>query len=313
MRKNYFEAEVMGINNNTAVKSLATIAAVKDIDKTSENDSTIMVLMSTTRTEHQPGVYTYDFIAGEHRWDRLHFLTKQKAYSNSIFKDGSRSIENVTGLGGVIIYDIDDGYTLIEAKNILEQYQFLMITTSSHKKDKKGTTCDRFRIIFNTDVRLDMTNDEHKKFMALLAEEIGLDPTKLDSGCFNIAAAYKPAPSQLHYYNEGIKVPVEKMQSMAKELVKAEKIIKEYTPQKEYVPDKQKILDALNTLDPDMPYSDWFKVGAALKTEFSEEGFSYFDSWSSGGRGYSEIGTQKKWNTLKNGMVSGGTIIRMAG
>ena len=103
------------------------------------------------------------------------------------------------------------------------------------------------------------------------------------------------------------------MQSMAKELFEAEKTIKKYTPLKEYTSDKQKILEALDKIDPDVPYSDWFKVGAALKTEFGEQGFAYFDAWSSRGQGYNEIATQKKWNNIVAGKVTAGTIIRMAG
>lgn len=51
----------------------------------------------------------------------------------------------------LIILDIDDGLSITEAKELFKEYQYLMATTKSHQKEKKGVVCDRFRVIFQSD------------------------------------------------------------------------------------------------------------------------------------------------------------------
>jgi len=51
----------------------------------------------------------------------------------------------------LLILDIDDGLTITEAKEIFKSYKYLIATTKSHQKDKKGLVCDRFRIILASD------------------------------------------------------------------------------------------------------------------------------------------------------------------
>lgn len=69
-------------------------------------------------------------------------------------------------------------------------------------------------------------------------------------------------------------------------------------------------------LDPDMPYDDWFRVGAAIYNMTNGEcaGYSQFDTWSSFGdkyKGQSE--TRKLWRSLKpnhSRRVGMGTLVR---
>lgn len=51
----------------------------------------------------------------------------------------------------LLILDIDDGLTIDEAKNMFMRYKYLIATTKSHQKEKKGKVCDRFRVIFESD------------------------------------------------------------------------------------------------------------------------------------------------------------------
>lgn len=47
----------------------------------------------------------------------------------------------------ILILDIDDGLSISEAMKIFRDFKYLICTTKSHQKDKKGIVCDRFRII----------------------------------------------------------------------------------------------------------------------------------------------------------------------
>lgn len=78
--------------------------------------------------------------------------------------------------------------------------------------------------------------------------------------------------------------------------------------------EQEKPLSALYHLSPDMPESDWWRVGAALRSE-SENLFEAFDQWSSGGKSYK--GTQdcrRVWNAHppKPGGINIGTLYAMA-
>lgn len=47
----------------------------------------------------------------------------------------------------IVIFDIDDGLSIEDAKKRFERYSYFIYTTKSHQKDKKGLTCDRYRIV----------------------------------------------------------------------------------------------------------------------------------------------------------------------
>ncbi len=54
----------------------------------------------------------------------------------------------------------------------------------------------------------------------------------------------------------------------------------------------------LKTLDPDMGYNNWFKVGQILFTEFGDSGFNIFDKWSSKGKDYDTKYCADKWYNI---------------
>lgn len=72
-------------------------------------------------------------------------------YSACSFKDDYRKDDNYTGNEYVLILDIDSDCTIDQAKEIFKQYNFFIITTKSHNKEKNGVVCDRFRIFIELD------------------------------------------------------------------------------------------------------------------------------------------------------------------
>lgn len=65
-----------------------------------------------------------------------------------VFNYGKKISENWdNSKQNIIIFDIDDGLSIEEAKQQFKAYEYLIATTKSHQKDKKGIICDRFRII----------------------------------------------------------------------------------------------------------------------------------------------------------------------
>jgi len=75
----------------------------------------------------------------------------------------------------------------------------------------------------------------------------------------------------------------------------------------------------LNTLNPDMSYPEWVKVGMALHHEYqaSDDGFTLWDTWSSNGEKYtSEDDLRAKWDSFSSNPerynVTFGTLRHMA-
>lgn len=84
----------------------------------------------------------------------LHKLVKSdyRQYSPFIFKENTKKSENWSNeLQQLIILDIDDGLSILEAKEIFKEYQYLICTTKSHLVEKKGLSCDRFRVILQSE------------------------------------------------------------------------------------------------------------------------------------------------------------------
>ena len=83
-------------------------------------------------------------------FENLHRIVKSnfRQYSPFVFENGLKKSENWNNNNqNLLILDIDDGLTITEAKEKFKDYKYLICTTKSHQKDKKGIVCDRFRVI----------------------------------------------------------------------------------------------------------------------------------------------------------------------
>lgn len=73
------------------------------------------------------------------------------------------------------------------------------------------------------------------------------------------------------------------------------------------------IPDALAVLSPDMEEPDWRKVGAAIKAELGDAGFSLWDDWSRGSDKYpGEAACWRKWQSIDETQWAIGTLVWMA-
>ena len=62
--------------------------------------------------------------------------------------------------------------------------------------------------------------------------------------------------------------------------------------------DYEKARDALNYIDPNLPRSDWVKIGTALKNHFGEDGKQLFQEFSERGEGYKKQSFEHTWKSL---------------
>ena len=74
---------------------------------------------------------------------------------------GHRNDENVIKGFNMVVIDVDDGVSLDTAKFLLKGYKCMFYTTKRHQTDG----CDRFRIVFPTNFKLDLDSEDYKEFM----------------------------------------------------------------------------------------------------------------------------------------------------
>ena len=77
--------------------------------------------------------------------------------------------------------------------------------------------------------------------------------------------------------------------------------------------DRAKIESALAYIPADCGYDDWWKIGAAIYSEFGASGFSIWDYWSAKSSKYSPRGMNDKYNSFANiHDIKIATVYRMA-
>lgn len=96
-------------------------------------------------------------------------------YSSIQWKDGYRSKDNYISYEDVLIYDIDDGMTIEEAKSYFKDYNAVILPTKSHQIDKKGLVCDRFRVIIPYLKPLEETENTAMRIKTEIYKEVGAD------------------------------------------------------------------------------------------------------------------------------------------
>lgn len=83
-------------------------------------------------------------------FDNLHKLVGNSniQYSPYSFSQGKKIAENWNNdKQNLLIFDIDEGLNIEDAQKILNKYTYLISTTKSHNKVKRGIVCDRYRIL----------------------------------------------------------------------------------------------------------------------------------------------------------------------
>lgn len=85
-----------------------------------------------------------------------------KNYSAGLFLNSKRNKANYIKRQNLIIFDVDDGMTIEDAKFYLNKYKGFISTTRSHLKDKNGMICERFRIVLISKYVFNLGHEEYK-------------------------------------------------------------------------------------------------------------------------------------------------------
>ena len=132
-------------------------------------------------------------------------INSDKRYSAGTFKDEYIQDSNYIESQNLMIFDIDDGMTIEEAKSLFSDWTYLITTTKSHQKEKKQknemVTCDRFRIILPTISTFHLSPTVYSDMYINLLETLGIPA--YDEKCRNASRWYYGNPDGEYWYNEG--------------------------------------------------------------------------------------------------------------
>ena len=124
-----------------------------------------------------------------------HFAPSSKA------PNGHRGLDHFISGQNMIAFDIDEGMTIEEAKDVLQNYTYLIYTTRSHQKEKNGVIVDRFRILMPTKTKFYVTPEQHKGMYENLSVILKI-PT-YDVATRNVSRLWFTNPEAEVFINEG--------------------------------------------------------------------------------------------------------------
>ena len=122
-------------------------------------------------------------------------------YSAGTFKNDYINDMNYLQEQNLFIIDIDNDLTLEDAKNLFSGMTYLITTTRTHQKEKKGVICDRFRIILPTMSTFHLSPRIYSDMYMNVINSLGIE--EADTQCRNASRWYYGNPDGEYWYNEG--------------------------------------------------------------------------------------------------------------
>lgn len=152
----------------------------------------------TGRMKDYPNLWKSNYNSVDKDFEFIAMLVKSdyRCYSAGVFKDGYAKDDNWQ-YQDLIIFDIDEGLTLSEAKSLFGTFDGIIATTRSHQKEKNGIVCDRFRVIIRASQRIQCTKQEYKDAISFIME---YDYPFVDKACKDVSRIFfGTSNSEIHY------------------------------------------------------------------------------------------------------------------
>ena len=131
-------------------------------------------------------------------------IATTRHYSTGIFDNNHRTTKNFLQAQSIGI-DVDDGMTIDEAQVRFGDYKHLIMPSKSHRKEKNGVVCDRFRVILFLEDTITSPQDFKATWYALQK----LCP-EMDKQCKDPSRFYYPSTEVVSRRDEGKLWPVTK-------------------------------------------------------------------------------------------------------
>lgn len=145
-----------------------------------------------------PGLYARGYIyLSRDTVNDVAYLMRRKVWSPCVWRDGERREANFA-LADWCVLDFDDPIvSLDQAVNLFCDSTHVIGTTKSHRKEKNGITCDRFRVALRFSKRITETYP-FKWNMRQAVERYNADPQ-----CIDAARFYWPCTEIVSVFDDG--------------------------------------------------------------------------------------------------------------
>ena len=136
------------------------------------------------------------------------------------FRNGCKTGVNcIRDKQDMIVLDIDDGFTIPKFQKMFSKYKYILGTTKSHQKEKKGVVTDRYRVIIPA---INIPDDDEIYFRTV---EL-LFPFS-DKQVLTKTAAFLGNDEAIVIKNDGKKLDMFKVSELATQQIKQERLEKE--------------------------------------------------------------------------------------
>lgn len=105
---------------------------------------------------------------------------------------GDRRVNAAFKSTALLVLDVDSGWSLDDAKVALAEYQYVILASKSHQREKNGVICDRYRVI----MFLHYPITDEATYRATWATAKARWPA-IDKQCSDPARFYYPSPIEL--------------------------------------------------------------------------------------------------------------------
>ena len=141
-------------------------------------------------------------------------------FSPYMFRNGCKTGVNcIRDKQDMVVLDIDDGLSVHTFQKMFSQYKYILGSTKSHQRTKKGVVCDRFRVILPA-INIPSDNDIYFRTMELLF------PFS-DGQVLTKTAAFLGNDEAIIIKNDGKKLDMFKVSELASQQIEQEKLERE--------------------------------------------------------------------------------------
>lgn len=126
-------------------------------------------------------------------------IIKNYSHSSHVWKNGQRAKENFQSTDMAMI-DVDDGCSIPQFQQMFQEYSYLIMTSKSHQKEKKGKVCDRFHVYFPLQSRC-VDGNFYTKAMKAFCDKYKFVDNKAS---VDTARFYFESPEAQFFANKGV-------------------------------------------------------------------------------------------------------------
>lgn len=138
-----------------------------------------------------------EYQAMEVKFSEFYKLTQHAGlhWCNHAFKNGHRTRDNVIPGFNLVVIDVDTGFPISSARELLKSYTYLMYETKRNTPE-----LNRYRIIMPINYILKLSTDDYKGFINNILEWL---PFNSDEGAHDPERKWLTCDTGNYYYNDG--------------------------------------------------------------------------------------------------------------